>query len=135
MINRDELRQFALRYTAAWCSQDAASVAAFFIPDGTLTINEGVPSTGRPAITVATQGFMTAFPDLVVMMERLVVDEHRTIYHWTLVGTNTGPGGTGNPVRISGYEEWRMSEECLIAESKGHFDEAEYRGQLEIGSQ
>lgn len=132
MIDRDELRQFAMQYTAAWCSQNAVSIAAFFTPDGTLTINEGVPSAGRPAITAAAQGFMTAFPDLVVMMDRLVVEESRSTYHWTLLGTNTGPGGTGNPVRISGYEEWRMSEGCLIAESKGHFDEAEYRRQLQI---
>ena len=135
MIDRDELRQFAMRYTAAWCSQDAAIVAAFFLPDGTLTINGGVPSIGAPAITAAAQGFMTAFPDLVIMMDRLVVEETRTTYHWTLMGTNTGPGGTGKPVRISGFEVWRMSEECLIAESKGHFDEAEYRRQLETGSQ
>jgi len=33
-----KLRDFATRYTAAWCSQDAASVAAFFSPSGSLTI-------------------------------------------------------------------------------------------------
>ena len=38
--------------------------------------------------------------------------------------------GTGNPVRISGYEEWTLNSEELIAESKGHFDEAEYQRQL-----
>jgi hypothetical protein len=29
-MNLDELKEFATRYTAAWCSQDAASVAAFY---------------------------------------------------------------------------------------------------------
>jgi hypothetical protein len=128
------MSQFAIRYTAAWCSQNAASVAAFFAPDGALTINDGSPSVGRAAITAAAQGFMTAFPDLVVMMDRLVIEGLRTTYHWTLVGTNTGSGGSGNAVRISGYEDWRMSEGCLIAESMGHFDEAEYRRQLETSS-
>jgi hypothetical protein len=28
-MQRDQLLDFAERYTAAWCSQDAASVAAF----------------------------------------------------------------------------------------------------------
>jgi hypothetical protein len=51
-------------------------------------------------------------------------------YHWTLVGTNTGPGGTGNRVRISGYEEWTISPHGLIASSLGHFDEDEYARQL-----
>ena len=59
-LNR--LRDFAARYTAAWCSQHAASVAAFFSPSGSLTINGGVPAIGRSAITEAAQEFMTAFP-------------------------------------------------------------------------
>ena len=50
----------------------------------------------------------------------------RTEFHWTLTGTNTGPGGTGNRVRISGYELWKFGPDGLIAESKGHFDAAEY---------
>jgi hypothetical protein len=33
-------------------------------------------------------------------------------------------------VRISGYEEWRLGADGLIAESKGHFAEADYKRQL-----
>jgi hypothetical protein len=44
------LREFARRYTEAWCSQDAASVAKFFSPGGSLTINGGTPSVGRESI-------------------------------------------------------------------------------------
>jgi hypothetical protein len=63
-------------------------------------------------------------------MDRLVVDRGRITYHWILTGANTGPGGTGKPVRISGYEEWRFGSDGLIAESKGHFDAADYQRQL-----
>jgi predicted ester cyclase len=125
-----KLHEFATRYTAAWCSQNAPSVASFFAEGSSLKINDGSPSVGRTAITAAAQGFMTAFPDLVIRMDRLGVDGERITYHWTLTGTNTGPGGTGNPVRISGYEEWRINADGLIAESRGHFDEAEYQRQL-----
>jgi len=128
-----KLNNFATRYTAAWCSRNAASVAAFFAEDGSLTINQGSPSVGRAAITAAAQEFMTAFPDLVVTMDSLAADRDRITYHWTLTGTNTGPGGTGKPVRISGYEEWRIGADGLIADSKGHFDEAEYQRQLTAG--
>jgi steroid delta-isomerase-like uncharacterized protein len=128
-----KLNNFATRYTAAWCSQNAASVASFFAKDGSLTINQGSPSVGRAAITAAAQGFMSAFPDMVVTMDRLGADRERITYHWTLAGTNTGPGGTGKAVRISGYEEWRIGADGLIAESKGHFDEAEYQRQLTTG--
>ena len=129
-VDPARLKDFATRYTAAWCSQDAASVASFFSESGSLRINDGTPSVGRPAITAAAQGFMTAFPDLVVVMDSLSVDGNHAVYHWTLTGTNTGPGGTGKPVRISGYEEWTIDADGLIASSVGHFDEAEYKRQL-----
>jgi len=127
------LREFATQYTAAWCSQDAASVAAFFAEGGSLKINDGNPSVGRTAITAAAQGFMTAFPDMVVTMDGVGLDEEHAVYRWTLSGTNTGPGGTGQVVRISGYEEWTIGEDGLIVESKGHFDEADYQRQLNAG--
>lgn len=125
-----DLHNFATRYTAAWCSQEAASVAAFFSPNGSLTINNGTPSVGRAAITADAQSFMTAFPDLQIIMERIVEIGDRTEYHWTLIGTNTGPGGTGNRVRISGFESWRFGPDGLIAESQGRFDHADYMRQL-----
>ena len=123
------LDEFARNYTDAWCSQDPARVAEHYAPDGSLTINGGAPSLGRKAITEAARSFMTAFPDLQVLMDELRGNE----YHWTLVGTNTGPGGTGNRVRISGYEEWTIGADGLIAASLGHFDEAEYARQLREG--
>jgi hypothetical protein len=129
-MNSAQLKSFGTRYTAAWCSQDAASVAAFFSEAGSLQINDGAPSVGRTAITAAAQGFMTAFPDMIVTMDGVDLQGDRAVYRWTLTGTNTGPGGSGRAVRISGYEEWRFGADGLIAESKGHFDEADYRRQL-----
>lgn len=129
----NRLNDFAARYTAAWCSQNAASVASFFAEHGSLKINDGAPSVGRAAITEDAQGFMTAFPDLVVRMDSVNKSGSDITYHWTLTGTNTGPGGTGKSVRISGFEHWRFGPDGLIAESKGHFDAAEYQRQLNAG--
>ncbi len=126
--------EFARRYTAAWCSHNAGRVSEFFAPHGALTINRGSPAVGREAIAAAAQGFMTAFPDLIVRFDRLVGaedgDAGRATYHWTLTGTNTGPGGTGRAVRISGYEEWLFDVDGLILDSQGHFDAADYARQL-----
>jgi len=85
---------------------------------------------GRAAITAAAQGFMTAFPDMVVAMDRVSLDGDRAVYHWTLTGTNTGPAGTGRSVCISGYEEWIFGADGLIADSQGHFDSDDYHRQL-----
>lgn len=127
-----QLRDLARLYTAAWCSQDAASVAGFYSP-GRLCVNGSPPAVGRKAITAFAQGFMTAFPDLQVLQDDVLLQGDRAVYHWTLVGANTGPGGTGHLVRISGYEVWNIGEDGLIAKSQGHYDDAAYRYQLEHG--
>ena len=129
-----DVRGFARRYTAAWCSRNAASVATFFSPQGSLVINGGPPSVGRDAIAKAAQEFMTAFPDLEVLLDDVVIQGDRTFFHWTLIGTNTGPGGTGNRVRISGFEQWQFAPDGLIGKSLGAFDSADYQHQLEHGS-
>jgi predicted ester cyclase len=130
-----ELNDFASRYAKAWCSQNPKSVAAFFGERGSISINNGPPAVGRAAIAKEAQAFMTTFPDMVVMMDKVVHDEEGTKFHWTLTGTNTGPGGTGKCVRISGHELWKIDNDGLIGESKGHFDSAEYERQIKQGSE
>jgi steroid delta-isomerase-like uncharacterized protein len=128
-----ELHNFATRYAEAWCSQNPDSVAAFFAERGSISINDGPPAVGRAAIAKEAQAFMRTFPDMVVTMDKVVHDEEGTKFYWTLTGTNTGPGGTGKRVRISGYELWKIDNDGLIGESKGHFDSAEYERQLKQG--
>jgi len=65
-----------------------------------------------------------------VTMDRLTGVGDRVEYHWTLTGTNTGPGGTGRAVRISGFESWRIGADGLIEESIGSFDADEYQRQI-----
>jgi hypothetical protein len=129
------LRDFATRYAAAWCSGNPEAVAAFFSPNGSLRINDGPPSVGRPALTEAVHSFMSTFPDMRVSFDDLKQSGPRFEFHWTLVGANTGPGGSGNKVRISGFESWFFSPDGLIEDSVGHFDAADYQRQLDGGLQ
>jgi predicted ester cyclase len=139
MSNR--LTEFAKRYAQAWCSQNPESVTAFFSERGSISINNEPPAVGRAAIAKEARAFMTTFPDMVVTFDKL---EHSTphagrsscdaVFHWTLTGTNTGPDGSGKRVRISGYEVWKIDNDGLITQSKGHFDVAEYERQLEHGA-
>jgi steroid delta-isomerase-like uncharacterized protein len=130
MADDQSIRRLAEAYTAAWCSQNAASVAAHYDESGSLSVNEDPLAVGREAITKVAQGFMTAFPDMKVAMDNLHLQDDGVIYHWTLTGTNTGPGGTGRAVHISGFEVWEIGANGLIASSQGHFDSDEYRRQL-----
>jgi hypothetical protein len=134
-MDREQLTDFARRYTAAWCSGEPTQVAEHYCEAGSLTINYGEPSVGRAAISQAALSFMSAFPDLQVLMDDLRVQDPGIEYHWTLIGTNSGPGGTGNRVRISGFEDWTIGEDGLIAESLGHYDQADYDRQLAHGGE
>ena len=129
-MNSENLSDFAKRYAEAWCSRDADKVAAFFAEKGSLSVNDGPPAVGRAVIAEVARRFKRDFPDMVVTFDKLESRRDRTGFHWTLTGTNNGPGGTGNRVRISGYELWKFDNNGLIAESKGHFDAADYDRQL-----
>lgn len=125
-----ELTDFAARYAAAWSSGDPASLAAFYTDSGSLSVNAGPPSVGRAAIASRAHGFMTAFPDMVVLLKAVEQDARGATFHWIWTGTNTGPGGTGRAVRIEGREVWTFGAGGLIEESKGHYDEADYARQV-----
>ena len=132
-MDKEQLTDFGKKYSAAWCSQKPESVAAFFATNGSLKVNADSPAVGREAITKVAQGFMTAFPDMIVAMDSLVTKPNGTEFHWTLTGTNSGPAGTGNKVKVSGFELWHFDKDGLIQESIGNFDADEYNRQLKVG--
>ena len=88
---------------------------------------------GRDAIAATARGFYAALPDMQVYFDDLVVDGPSVEYRWTFTGTNTGPGGTGNAVRVTGHEAWTIDDDGLIAASSGQYDAAEYARQLAHG--
>ncbi len=102
-------------------------------PDGQIAINDGEPSLGRSAVAVMARGFYDGFPDLVVRMDGIRASGTYYVYLWTLEGTSSGPDGTGNRAELSGWEYWRLTEDGLFAESKGHFDAEEFERQLAGG--
>jgi len=124
------IRAFARSYTDAWCSHDPTKVADHFVPRGTIAVNGGDPTE----VTEVARSFIDAFPDIQVFMDELVLNDETVEYQWTFTGTNTGPGGTGKGVRISGMEEWTIGEDGLVVESRGTYDQDEYARQLEHGA-
>ena len=125
-MTSNELNDSAARYAKAWCSQNPKSVAVFFAENASLTVNGGPPT---PPLEVA-RGFMRDFPDMTVTFDKVEPRGDRIAFHWTLTGTYVG---TGNHVRISGYELWKIDNAGLIAKSSSHFDAEEYERQLKHG--
>jgi steroid delta-isomerase-like uncharacterized protein len=130
----DDMTDFATRYAAAWSSGDPARLASFYAEDGSITVNDGEPAVGRTNVEATARSFMTAFPDMVVALVRVDQDGEEVIFHWHWTGTNTGPGGTGNAVDLTGYERWTMSADGLIRQSLGYYDNADYERQVNATS-
>jgi len=63
------LADLATRYAAAWSSGQPDRLASFYSANGSLTVNAGSSSAGRPAISATAQSYMTAFPGMVVRMD------------------------------------------------------------------
>jgi uncharacterized protein (TIGR02246 family) len=128
-----DVTALATRYAAAWSGSDPVAFASFYAENGSLRINDGEPSIGREAIAQMAAGFMTNFPDMVVRLVKVTREGEHINFHWRWTGTNTGPGGTGNAVDLQGFEQWRLDDDGLIVESRGHMDDAEYQQQLNAG--
>ena len=121
------------RASTAWSSQDAEGMAACYEDTASLTINGGAPSTGRVELAATAASYMEAFPDLRVSVDQVLVAGDSAFWVWTLTGTNTGPGGTGNRVRVSGIEVWTIGSSGLVSNSVGYYDAATYERQLAHG--
>ena len=122
----DHLTELAKRYAQAWCSRNPDAVVGFYAKNASISVNDGALT---PIADVA-RSFMRDFPDMLVTFDKLEPRDDRIAFHWTLTGTHAG---SGNKVRISGYELWKIDNDGLIAESKGHFDAADYERQLREG--
>ena len=122
----EQIEELARSYTEAWCSHDAGRIADHYAPGGAIVFN----GRERVGIDEVANYFVAAFPDGEIFMDDLVVKEDSVEWHWTLNGTRAE---TGKRVRISGYEEWTVGADGLIAESQRHYDEAEYERQLQHG--
>ena len=132
-LQKFDIEIFAKSYAQVWCSQRPSFVSSFFSEDGVLQINDGSSAKGTEAITNVAKGFMGTFPDMVVSLDSLTTKSNKTRFYWTLTGTNNGTNGTGNKVKISGFEDWTLNKDGLIQESKGYFDNKEYERQLKFG--
>ena len=126
-----ELWDLAIRCSKSWSSQDAKGVASCYEEHGQQSINYGPPVVGRKEIAKVAASYMEAFPGLEVNLDQLLVAGNAAFFVWTLTGTNTGMGGTGNTVRVSGVEVWEMGKSGLIAQSRGYYDSASYDRQLQ----
>ncbi len=126
-MQTDGIAAIAADYTAAWNSGSAEAVASFYAETGGIVINRGTPWEGRAGVQAMAEGFFADVPDLTLTCDGLRVAGDHVVYLWTFTGHHAG---TGNPLRITGWEEWDLDEDGKVAASRGWFDAEDYARQV-----
>jgi len=120
-------RQLAADYTAAWNTGQPAAVAAFFAETGGIVINRGTPWQGRAGVAAMAAGFFADVPDLTLVCDGTKLAGTHMLYLWTFTGTHAG---TGNRLKITGWEEWELGPDLKVTASRGWFDPEEWARQV-----
>jgi uncharacterized protein (TIGR02246 family) len=124
------IQQVAEDYAKAWSSGDAEQVAAFYRPNGRITINRGDPIIGRDALLEMISGFHSEFPGMVLTVDNLRTAGNHVMFGWLLEGKHVE---TGNQVSVPGWEEWDLDEDLKVETSLGWFDAEDYERQIREG--
>lgn len=130
LISKD-ISDMAEGYAKAWSSRSPEAVASFYEENGRITINNGEPIVGRAAIADMAKGFYKEFPNLIVHLDEIRTAGNNAVFIWTLEGAHSE---TGKNVRVGGWEEWLLSDNVLVSESRGRFDAVEYDRQIDQGA-
>jgi len=120
------IERLARRYTDAWNSGSPEAVSGFYSESGSIVINRGSAFEGRARVAEMARGFFSDIPDLNLVCDGIRWAGNHAVYQWTFTGTHAR---TNRRVRVSGWEEWDLDEDCLITSSRGWFDAAGYEEQ------
>jgi steroid delta-isomerase-like uncharacterized protein len=97
-------------------------------------INHGIHSNASlEEDQAALKGWHQAFPDVVVVPEKLIAEDDLVTIYWVARGTNTGTGNglpaTGKKVELAGITIWRLVD-GKIKEEWSAFDQLSMMQQL-----
>lgn len=104
-MTRDDILALFDRRQQAWRHLDAAALAADHAEDCTLLSPMAGSVTGRAAIEQVYDAWFSAFPDLLLHDEELVIDGNRVVEIASASGTDTG-GFMGLPPTHKAFRMW-----------------------------
>lgn len=73
-------------------------------------------------------GFFADVPDLTLTCDGVRRAGDHVVYLWTFTGTHSG---TGNSLRVVGWEEWDLDADLKVTASRGWFDAHDYLRQTQ----
>ena len=127
-FDQESLENLAINYTNAWNSKVPENVANCHVATSRITINGGEPSVGFDELTAMAAGFHADVPDLVLQCDGIRSAGNHVVYLWTFTGHHAE---TGNPLIVTGWEEWELDDDMKITSSLGWFDGEEYKRQVD----
>ena len=97
-------------------------------------VNHGIHSNASLVEDqTALKGWHAAFPDVVIVPEKLIAEDDLVTIYWTARGTNTGIGNglpaTGKKAELAGITIWRIVD-GKIKEEWSAFDQLSMMKQL-----
>jgi steroid delta-isomerase-like uncharacterized protein len=97
-------------------------------------VNHGIHSNaGLEEDQAALKGWHAAFPDVVIVPEKLIAEDDLVTIYWIARGTNTGTGNglpaTGKKAELAGITIWRIVD-GKIKEEWSAFDQLSMMRQL-----
>jgi steroid delta-isomerase-like uncharacterized protein len=89
-MSRQDIVALFDRRSAAWTAKDAHALAALHAEHGTVASPTGGALEGRQEIERIYQVWLSAFPDIQVKVEDLIIDGNRAVELSHLTGTHAG---------------------------------------------
>ena len=89
-MTRDEILALVKRRHAAWALRDPVAIAATHALEGTVASPVGGVLEGRPEIERVYRLWFSAFPDIVLEQDDLLIDADRVVQVMRMSGTHSG---------------------------------------------
>src|SRR5262245_47994134 len=113
-VTRDQIVELLARRIAAWNAHDTASLAAMHAPDGTVASPTGGALEGRDEIARVYRKWISAFPDMTIREEAVLIDGNRAVQVLSLSGTHAGEffglAATGRHFEVLGASVMTMTD-------------------------
>lgn len=125
-MTRDEIVALLERRNAAWNRHDAAAAAAYHAEDAIGESPVQGRMIGRARIQDGYKTWMTAFPDVKIVSDDVLIEGNRVVQFFTMTGTQKGSfhglPATGRKFHITGVFLATVNDQGLITRDRRVYD-------------
>ena len=111
--------ELARRWIAVWEEGDEAKLDDLYAPEFEYHMRFPGQKAGLAGEKQVVRMLHGAFPDLRIVVDDLIVDEHNAVIRWTMPGTHRGPfrgiPPNGRPIRFTGIDILRIERGKVVA--------------------